>query len=299
MKTQAQCLSCMVIQAVNAMRFGNYDPDKMYDTTCRLLDYIKTFKSDDSPAYNSTLILWEVNKLMGNDDPFSDIKAQSNNEAQSYYPYLKNAVETAPDRLFAAFQASVAGNIIDLGIKNNYDIKSEIHHSLSVGFACNDYAVFRKKLNGADNILFLADNSGEIVFDKLLVEELQALGKTVTYMVKGGPILNDACMKDAVDTGMTRLTRVVTTGARLIGFERHVVSPEATAMFDAAPLVIAKGMANFETLVDQPEAAGKAFCILKAKCELVAAKAGVTMNDLVFKQCNSSNVILDTAIKLC
>lgn len=282
MKTQAQCLSCMVTQVVNAMRFGNYDPDKIYANTCRLLDSIKTYKAENSPAYNSTLALREIYRLIDNEDPYAEIKAQSNREAQSYYAYLEKAVETAPDRLFTAFQASVAGNIIDLGVRDSYDIETEIQHSLNTGFNRNDYALFCKKLQDMDKILILGDNSGEIVFDKLLVKELQALGKMVTYMVKGGAMLNDACMKDAADTGMTQLTEVVTTGAKLIGFERHVVSSEAVALFDAAPLVIAKGMANFETLGNQPEAKGKVFCILKAKCDLVAAETGVTINDLVF-----------------
>ncbi|MBE6907797.1 MAG: DUF89 family protein [Ruminococcaceae bacterium] len=282
MKTHAQCLSCMVTQVVNAMRFGKYDEDLIYGNTCRLLDSIRTYSKEDSPAYNSSLALCEIYRLIENDDPFYEVKEISNREAQVYYPYLERIVNEASDNLLMSFQASVVGNIIDLGIRDSYNIKQELQLGINTGFSRSDYPDFRKKLQKVDSVLILADNSGEIVFDKLLVKELLALGKKVTYMVKGEPILNDAVMKDAVETGMTQLTEVVTTGAKLIGFERHVVSAHAVSVFDAAPLVIAKGMANFETLGSQTEARGKTFCILKAKCDLVAAETGVALNDLVF-----------------
>ena len=282
MKTHAQCLSCMVTQVVNAMRFGKYDENLIYGHTCKLLDSIRTYSKENSPAYNSSLALCEIYRLIGNDDPFKEVKEISNREAQVFYPYLERIVSEASDNLLMSFQASVAGNIIDLGIRDSYNIEQELQLGISTGFSRSDYPGFLEKLQKADKVLILADNSGEIVFDKLLVKELLSRGKKVTYMVKGEPILNDAVLKDAVETGMTQLTEVVTTGAKLIGFERHVVSPQAISIFDAAPLVIAKGMANFETLGNQPEARGKTFCILKAKCDLVAAEAGVTLNDLVF-----------------
>ncbi len=282
MKTHAQCLSCMVTQVVNAMRFGKYDEDLIYGNTCKLLDSIRTYSKENSPAYNSSLALCEIYRLIGNDDPFNEVKAISNREAQVFYPYLEKIVSEASDSLLMSFQASVAGNIIDLGIRDSYNIEQELQLGINTGFSRSDYPCFLEKLATVDKVLILADNSGEIVFDKLLVKELLARGKKVTYMVKGEPILNDAVMKDAVETGMTQLTEVVTTGAKLIGFERHVVSPQAISIFDASPLVIAKGMANFETLGNQQEAKGKTFCILKAKCDLVAAEAGVALNDLVF-----------------
>ena len=283
MKTQSQCLSCMVSQVDSAMRFSDYDPEKMFAITCQMMDMIKDSDPNQPPAYNSTLSLKKTYSLIGSDDPYKSMKTLSNQEAQAHYDDLAPIVKNADDPLEKSFRASVAGNIIDMGISDDYDIKGELLLSFNTGFAHNDYPIFLKKLEKSDSVLILADNSGEIVFDKLLVHQLTVLGKRVIYMVKGEPLLNDATMEDAVETGMTQIAEVVTTGAKNIGFHRELVSAGALEWFDTTPLIIAKGMANFETLCAQPEAKGKTFCILKAKCELVAQEAGVKLNDLVFK----------------
>ena len=153
---------------------------------------------------------------------------------------------------------------------------------MGTGFARDNFVRFREQLDQVDDVLLIADNAGEIVFDRLLVEELAALGKKVTCMVKGGPILNDATMADALQAGMDKVARMVTTGSNYLGAHPDKVSPEAHMMLEQAGLVISKGQANFESLEHEKLARGRIFFLLKIKCECVGKVADANFGDIVF-----------------
>ncbi|MEI6219261.1 MAG: ARMT1-like domain-containing protein, partial [bacterium] len=129
------------------------------------------------------------------------------------------------------------------------------------------------------HLLYLGDNSGEIVFDTLLVEQILKTGTTVTYTVKSGPIINDATMDDAVVSGMTKLTKVIETGSDDIGVNWRRSSKQFKKAFSSSDVIIAKGHGNFETCDELP---GNIYSLLKAKCNVVAAVLGVKLGDMVF-----------------
>jgi hypothetical protein len=122
----------------------------------------------------------------------------------------------------------------------------------------------------AKHVLFLSDNAGEIVFDTLLVEQLKNMGLKVTYVVKGGPVLNDATMDDVAPSGMGKLAdKVVTTGTDAVGLLPKEVSKEFLKVYDDAELVFAKGMGYAETLTEL-KLTKPHFLMFRTKCNPVA-----------------------------
>ena len=139
-------------------------------------------------------------------------------------------------------------------------------------FAVDDFELFAERVSKADSILYLGDNAGEIVFDRVLIEELSSAEVTVT--VKDEPFINDAMMADAQAAGFDESIRILPVP----------IYPQTTEEFElawsAADLIIAKGQANYEAY---SQASGPLFYLLVAKCDVVARELGVSIGDLVLK----------------
>lgn len=282
MQCFVDCVYCYLKQAVTCMTIAGVDGDRQYPILYELMDDIKIMDSKRTPAENSTELLLKVYKLINNDDPYLEAKKKSNLLALELYPVLKDYLKGSKNRLNDALKISVSGNVIDLGINKSFDIDASLKHSLNAGFSKDDFSSFVKKMDRENNIVIVGDNTGEIVFDKLLAEELVSMGKKVTYIVKGGPVLNDATMEDAIEVGMDKVARIVTTGSNYLGAPLQKVSEEAKKLLKESGLVISKGQANFESLEHEETAKGKVFFLLKIKCECVGIVAGANFGDIVF-----------------
>ena len=264
------------------MTIAGTGEDKQHEVLYELMDTIKDFDRNETPCDNSTKILLQVYKSIGMDDPYRKAKKESNDLALQLFPKLKSMLEHSPDRLYDSLKYSVAGNVIDLGINRTFDIDESLRQSQKAGFAKDDYKKFAAMLNNVDRVLILGDNSGEIVFDKLLVEELVSMNKKVIYVVKGSPILNDATMEDAVYVGIDRVAEVITTGSQYLGISLANVSSELLELLHNTEVIISKGQANFESLEQEVWAKGRIFFLLKIKCECVGQVAEAQFGDLVF-----------------
>ncbi|MFZ5643932.1 MAG: damage-control phosphatase ARMT1 family protein [Bacillota bacterium] len=276
------CVHCYLKQAVTCMTISGIDEERQHEILFELMDDIKLMDRKRTPAENSTELLLKLYSLLGSDDPYRQVKAESNNLALELYPQLKKHLDRSGDRLNDALKISVAGNVIDLGINRNFDIDASLKQCLNTGFSKDHYTAFSEKLAKTDKVVIVGDNSGEIVFDRLLAEELAAAGKKVTYLVKGGPILNDATMEDVKQVGMNRVATVKTTGSNYLGVPLSKISAEASKLLEEADLVISKGQANFESLEHEELSRGKIFFLLKIKCESVGKVAGAKFGDVVF-----------------
>jgi hypothetical protein len=264
------------------MKMGGIDEDTQHDILFKLMNFVREFDREATPAENSTHIVLKTYELMGVDDPYKEAKRQSNDLALELYPRLKQMVTQHGDRLYCALKISVAGNVIDLGIRRSFDIDEELRYSMDIGFSIDHYDRFRHKLAEVEEVLFLGDNAGEIVFDKVLIEELVWFGKKVTYVVKEGPVLNDSTMEDALYVGMDRVARIITTGSRFLGVSFKHISREFADALYKAPLIISKGQANFESLEQEDIARDRIFFLLKIKCDEVAKTARAVLGDVVF-----------------
>jgi hypothetical protein len=210
--------------------------------------------------------------LTGDPDPYLSAKRVFNNLILGLLPELRRMIRQAPDPLLLTVRLAIAANVIDLGSNSSLTpaaVLSALRGVLQVPFH-EDWAAFTAALSHASRILYLADNAGEIVVDRLLVE---AIGPNrVTVAVRGGPVINDATIEDARATGLDTLVEVIDNGSDAPGTLLDDCGDAFRERFEAADMIIAKGQGNFETLcdVDRP-----LFFLFKVKCPVVAAHAGL------------------------
>lgn len=192
--------------------------------------------------------------------------------ALALLPGLRQTVETAADPLVMALRLALAGNVIDMGVSSSIsstDLQNAVDKAMTEPLA-GPLAAFQQALRSAHTIFYLADNAGEIVFDRLLIEQLGA--QRVTVAVRGAPVINDATREDATQAGLDNLVPVVDNGSDAPGTLLDDCSEAFRHRFDSADLIIAKGQGNFESLNTVPK---NIFFLFKVKCSVVAAHVGL------------------------
>lgn len=283
MQVKPQCLPCYLTQCINAMEKGGIPEEQQIPLLNSIIPNLNKLPEKTSPAETSSLVLHKLQEKLQGRDLFREAKTESNRKALELLPELERLMGEAQDPLWFALQVSVAGNVVDLGILEGYDLQQSLQEVFRKEFAANDYPVFRQYVEKTEKVLIIGDNSGEIAFDRLLVQYLQSLGKVVLYSVKGGPVLNDATIEDAREVQMNELCKVITTGNNYLGVIEHGLAQEFREALTEADLVISKGQANYETLNQSALAGNNTFFLLKAKCALVGEDIGVKLGDLVLK----------------
>lgn len=281
MKTYLDCFPCFLNQALRAGRIATNDEKKIK----RILDEVGMMLGnialESTPPEIGRLIYRKVSEITGNPDPYREIKKASTKEALSLYPFLKSRVAKADDRLLAAIRVAIAGNVIDFGVNRTFDLKNEIEEALAKDFAVFDYAKFKERLSEARKILYIGDNAGECVFDKILIEEMQ---KPVIYAVRGVPVINDATYEDALQAGIDRVAVILSSGADAPGAILETCSSEFKKVYKNSEFIISKGQGNYEALSNEER---PIFFLLKAKCFVIADDIGVNEGDIVLKGIHS------------
>lgn len=278
MKTYLDCIPCFMRQALGAARLATTNHTAHEAVLRGVLRATSQMDLQQPPPEMADVIHRLIRKLSGNADPYLEVKERFNQIALERYPALLAEVSAHPKPLEAAVRLAIAGNIIDFGAPHagsEPDLEGAISESMSADLV-GDIDTLLKDLYGADGILYLGDNAGEIVFDRLLIEQMPK--HKITYVVKGGPIINDATMADAVASGITDLVEVIDNGSNAPGTLLHRCSKTFMDRFGTADLIIAKGQANYETL---SEATGKIYFLLKAKCPVVARDIGCPVGSFV------------------
>ena len=235
-----------------------------------------------------------VKKETGKDDPYVKIKEESNRLVLKHYNKLKRMVWTSSDRLLKAVELAIAGNIIDYGVKNSVDVAQELKKILSEEDRTIrkekktffDYPGFKRALKSAGTILYLADNVGETVFDRILIEEIKRVDKSkkVTYAVKESPIINDALLEDAYRCGIDKVADVISSGSDAPGTILSLCSKKFLKIYRKADMVISKGQGNFEVLSEEKR---PIFFLFMAKCPIVARDVGCNVGDIILL-CNKN-----------
>lgn len=219
-----------------------------------------------------------VRKLTGVDDPYQAVKHAATESALMLLPELQALVDRSNDPLDTALRLSIAGNIIDFGPNPVYDLWEVVERLLQEELAIDDTDALRSALLRAGSILFLADNAGETVFDRVLID---VLDKPVTYGVRGGPTLNDATVEDALAAGVDRVAEIIDNGARAPGTVLSECSTAFQDRFWEAELILAKGMGNYETL---SEVKAPIFFLLQVKCPVIGEDIGAPAGRAVIKR---------------
>jgi len=268
MKTSQGCKPCLFKNATSLL-----DDLVKDDVLKRTLEDKITKYLIDADCSNTPPVLYNgiIDKILQNTntiDPYKDEKVKQNILALSLEPYMRERVEKAEDSFSEAVKISIAGNSIDLGVygkSSNKEIKDRIDESLEHELDTKTIESLRFAIDEASNIVFIGDNAGEIVFDKILIEALDP--SKVTYIVRGNPVLNDATLDDAVQVGMDKIVKIVDNGSSYPGTVLDKCSKEFISLFRNADLVISKGQGNYETLNESQK---RIFHLFKVKCDVIA-----------------------------
>lgn len=271
MKTSFECLACYLRQTLQVARISSGDQELHLASLRRVAELIMTMDMERTPPENSVAVYRAIAEITACEDPYRVIKQQSNEQALSVLPECKRVVAASSDPLATALRLAIGGNIIDYGAMHSFDVDAAMERCLSVPLTVDQSLTLLQRLrelprNG--KVLYLADNSGEIVYDSLVVHELAAMGLDVTVAVKSGPIINDALFADAQECGLLSKARVVENGTSCPGTPLETCSAEFMQVFNGADLIISKGQGNFETL---SESATEIFFLLTVKCSVVGA----------------------------
>jgi len=278
MKTYLECLPCFLRQAVEAAKMATEDALKQWEVVNAVLRLLTAASASDRPPQIAARVHRTVRRVSGCDDPYCQVKQDGNEAAMELYPRAEELVAASDDPLQTAAKLAVVGNIIDSGVGLRFDLEAEIERANARRFATDDFDRFREEMARASTVLYLADNAGEIVFDRLLIE--QVTHKKMLVAVRAEPMLNDALLADAEFAGIDRLAAILTTGLGWPGAEVESRPADFLDAFTRADVIIAKGQGNYEWL---SEAKTNIFFLLMAKCPVVARDLGVEVGELVVK----------------
>jgi len=277
MRTYLECIPCFFRQALEAAQMVTNDESKQKAVLDAVAKKIPEFPMDATPPEMGITIHSAVKKAANHTDPYLHLKNIYNEKALSIYPALKEEVKRAEDPLLLAIRFAIAGNVIDFGPTSNFDFDRELEEIRTRPFAIFDYEKFKKALSETEEVLYLGDNAGEIVFDRLLIETIR---KPTVYVVRGEPIINDVTVEDAKKVGIDKIATVITNGSGAPGTILRLCSEEFLSHYQKAGLIISKGQGNYETLSDEKRSI---FFLLKAKCPVIARHLGVKTGDIVLK----------------
>jgi uncharacterized protein with ATP-grasp and redox domains len=277
-KIHPRCAPCLLARVQFEAELSTKDLALQKKAMIAGIEVLRKYMVDGAPATHlSTKIHREAYRVLGDIDPYFEKKKESNVAALKLLPFARDFV-TKKDPFKQAVLASIIGNSFDFGVlgfdADKATAKDMMQKQFEHGLDVDDADTMKKMLG---NVVYLADNCGEIVFDTLLFEEIKKLGGKITLVVRGAPILNDVTMTELKELGIDKkVDRVLTTGSNAIGVCLKEAPPELVEALKSASLIISKGMANYETMTEydfKPIA-----YLLKTKCESVAEALGLSKN---------------------
>lgn len=284
MEIHLDCIPCFQRQALEAVRFVTSDPGLQEAVLREVMSELQKTDWRRSAPELAHMVHRVVREKTGEKDPYNTVKKEYNDLALGMYSELKRTVSQSPEQLLTAVRLAIAGNIIDFGVNSNFDLKTTIKECLEKEFGILDFPELAKGLEATDTLVYLVDNTGEIVFDRVLLETIldNYKIKKILLGVKGAPIINDATLEDAIYIGMDALPGIkffdVGIGDPGTGMERN--SKEFLETLKKGDMVISKGQGNYEALSETEGI----FFLLMAKCPIIADDLAVEVGDIVLKK---------------
>lgn len=266
MITSLECIPCLVRQTLDATRMVGTDEVNRELILRKVLQLLGETDFQNSPPAIAQQIHRIIREATGVADPYQQIKEQLNRTAMDLYPELKRSIALAGEPLIKAIRLAIAGNAIDMGVNGNLklgDVYKIVDKAMEEPFH-GDVDEFKQALKQANSILYLADNCGEIVFDRILIEEINPA--RVTLAVRGGAVINDATITDAKAAGLDKIVSVINNGSDAPGTLIDDCSSEFRKIFFNADLIISKGQGNYESL---NTVNANIFFLFKIKCPLI------------------------------
>jgi uncharacterized protein with ATP-grasp and redox domains len=289
MKTSLECIPCFVRQTLGSARLISDDPRVHERVVREVLRSVADIDMQATPPQMGQTIHRLIRQATRNPDPFALIKRQQNETALRAYPAYKKRIEESEDPLLWAVRAAIAGNALDFAAPSGTpgtDVRELMDRALETPIVGN-MEELRNATSEAREILYLADNAGEIVFDKLLIEQLGV--ERVVLGVRGHPTINDATRKDVEQVGLQTMVEVTDNGSDAPGTILDDCSETFRRRFWDADLIIAKGQGNFETL---NEVNKTILFLLKAKCPVITDHLGCELNSFVVRYSDFNEAVV-------
>lgn len=285
MKTFFDCIPCLIRQSLASVRLVT-DDEQIHEQILReVLQATSRMDLNQPPAAMAQVVNRRIRELCRNGDPYRASKELFNQLALDLLPNFQSRMKDADDRWETAVRLAIAGNVMDLAVKSSLS-ESEVQVSITQSLhepLDGSIAEFAAAVAKAQSILYLTDNAGEIVFDRLLIEQLPR--ERVTVAVRGMPVINDATLEDAETAGLTALVRVIDNGSDAPGTILDDCSEPFRREFAEADLIIAKGQGNFETLNGTPR---PIYFLLRVKCPVIARDIGSPVGRMVLRAPSNS-----------
>ncbi len=280
MRSSLDCIPCFVRQALEAGRQISHDDELIADALRNILRSISDFDIRLSPPEMGQQIHRILRQEVGCDDPYLQIKKNSTRIALSIVPEVRKQLELSEKPFEVAVRFAIAGNILDFALASAWDdatIRASFEkagrHPVDTKMICQ----LKQQLDKAENVLILADNAGETVFDRLLIEQLPE-HLDITYAVKGSAVINDAIEADAIDAGINGIATIINNGTDAPGTLLSQCSEAFIEYFNSVDIIIAKGQANFETL---NTADREIYFLTQIKCPVIATYYGYQTGDWI------------------
>ncbi len=278
MKSDSSCFPCFLEQLNKTILFAIEDEDERWAAYTQAASVLADLDKEKPPAYNVSLILHKVAQVAGRPDLYADMKREANEKVMAALPSLLGRIKSAENKLEAAFRLALAGSCLDMGVRDNDELEAALEKAFGDGVTRFDFSDLEAALAGAGRILYILDNAGEMVLDRVLLEGLKAHGKMVLAAVKSGPVAMDATMEDAKQVGLEKVGRVIETGTNFAGVVPGVGEGMFQKALESADLVIAKGQASYEALEGRGE---RFFFMFNVKCDHLGEKLDSKKGDLV------------------
>jgi uncharacterized protein with ATP-grasp and redox domains len=279
MNISLDCIPCIINSFLRLLNAGML-PESSHEPSMRgLLSFLSKADYTQSPPALGREMHRMIREELKNPDPYHDIKTKYNRMMLDMYSDFFEMVASADDSFDMAMRLAIAGNAIDFGPQYQLDVMDTINRVVHAPLTIDDSQQLKNDLCAAKTVMYIGDNCGEIVLDKLFIETINH--SNVYFVVRGGPVINDVTIEDTSLVDINKVAQVITTGDDAPGAVWETTSHEFKQLFKKADVVIAKGQGNWEGLIDVNH---NTYFMLVTKCDLVASRIGAKKGDFIVKK---------------
>ncbi len=284
MNIDPACVECIINQSRRVADAINADEKLTQEIVDTVEKMSLNFSFEQSPPEVASAVYEKMAQIAGKEDLYDEVKRLSTQKAEAFVPYLEEEIKSSTEPLLTATKVAVAGNVIDLAAEYAFDLNEELEKIFHTEFSVNDFSSLERKLSTSSNLLYIADNAGEHIFDLIYIKTILSIYPNIklSYMTRGNAIINDVTYEEAKASGFAEICELVSSGVNTPGFVYERANTNSQNLFDRADLIITKGMGNYECLSDCKRS--DLFFLLKVKCGVVARSLGREVGDIICKE---------------
>lgn len=279
MNLELDCIPCIVNSFIRLIKLEKLPHRVQEETLRKLLRLVAEADYEKSPPVLGKEMHKMIRKQLNRTDPYEDLKEKNNKMMLDMYTEFEEMIEQSSNPFNMAMRLAIAGNVIDFGPQEQLDIFETVHKVVHSTLAIDDSKFLEKDLKKANSLLYIGDNCGEIVLDKLFLETINF--PNTYFAVRSGPVINDATIEDAKMVGIDKIAKVISTGDDAPGVVLDLCSDEFKKIFQKSDLIISKGQGNLEGLIDVNQ---NIYFLLVTKCDLVGNLISTEKGDFVVKR---------------